>query len=528
MATYLKSFLNDPAPQSEALDERQVANSAGGYSYPVDDMERLRRFMILGSEGGSYYASERDLTRENVGSVKRLIQEDGRTAVDQIVRISSSRRAPKNGPALFAMAMAASHGNDETRRLALSFLPTVARTGSHLLEFMSYAHSMRGWGRGLRKALELWYTEKACSDVVYQVVKYRNRYDWTHRDVLRIAHPKAESEFHHALFKYVTSGVLDPNVDTKEDLAFAHAFEEAKTASIGELPQLIERHNLTWEMVPAEALSENRVWDTLGHQMPITALVRNLATLTRAESITPMKSEWAVEKLDKIGVSAKLHPVAVLAALLTYKAGESARGQNEWTPVPQIVDALDRAFVKAFDIVEPSNKGIYLAVDVSDSMNWSTVAGVPGLSPKVGAAAMAMAVARTEPNYYVAGFSHEMADLGITAADSLAAVCDRIDAMPMGGGTDCALPMLDALKRKMAVDCFVVLTDSETWYGSIHPAEALRLYRGVTGIPAKLVVVGMVSNEFSIADPEDGGMMDVMGFDTAVPQVIADFIRGEE
>ena len=38
---------------------------------------------------------------------------------------------------------------------------------------------------------------------------------------------------------------------------------------------------------------------------------------------------------------------------------------------------------------------------------------------------------------------------------------------------------------------------------------------------------GMVSNGFSIADPEDGGMMDVVGFDTSVPQVIADFIRGE-
>ena len=55
----------DPAPQSEPLDERQVANSVGGHSYPVDDMTRLQRFLILGSEGGSYYADERKLTLEN-------------------------------------------------------------------------------------------------------------------------------------------------------------------------------------------------------------------------------------------------------------------------------------------------------------------------------------------------------------------------------------------------------------------------------------------------------------------------------
>jgi 60 kDa SS-A/Ro ribonucleoprotein len=35
----------------------------------------------------------------------------------------------------------------------------------------------------------------------------------------------------------------------------------------------------------------------------------------------------------------------------------------------------------------------------------------------------------------------------------------------------------------------------------------------------------MVSNGFSIADPNDAGMLDVVGFDAAAPAVIADFIR---
>jgi 60 kDa SS-A/Ro ribonucleoprotein len=55
--------------------------------------------------------------------------------------------------------------------------------------------------------------------------------------------------------------------------------------------------------------------------------------------------------------------------------------------------------------------------------------------------------------------------------------------------------------------------------------QALRKYRAQTGIAAKLVVVGLVSDGFSIADPHDAGMLDVIGFDTAAPAVIADFIR---
>ncbi len=94
------------------------------------------------------------------------------------------------------------------------------------------------------------------------------------------------------------------------------------------------------------------------------------------------------------------------------------------------------------------------------------------------------------------------------------------------GGTDCALPMLYALDRGRAVDTFVIYTDSETWAGDIHPVEALRRYRRETGIAARLIVVGMVANGFTIADPNDPGMLDVVGFDTSTPEVIGGFARG--
>ena len=34
----------------------------------------------------------------------------------------------------------------------------------------------------------------------------------------------------------------------------------------------------------------------------------------------------------------------------------------------------------------------------------------------------------------------------------------------------------------------MVLTDNETWFGDIHPVEALRQYRAKMGIPARLLV----------------------------------------
>src|SRR5207302_5811442 len=111
-------------PQSAPL-RGQTPNSAGGFTWVVDDWARLRRFLILGSEGGSYYAGEWKLTRENAEAVERCLAADGARTVGEIAAISDAGRAPKNDPAVFALAMAAGAGDEATRKAALEALPRV-------------------------------------------------------------------------------------------------------------------------------------------------------------------------------------------------------------------------------------------------------------------------------------------------------------------------------------------------------------------------------------------------------------------
>ena len=115
-----------------------------------------------------------------------------------------------------------------------------------------------------------------------------------------------------------------------------------------------------------------------------------------------------------------------------------------------------------------------------------------------------------------------MTPVAISPRQRLDDVDDHLRTLRMGG-TDCSLPMLHAARARIPVDCFVIYTDNETWHGEIHPAQALRQYRDRMGIPARLVVCGMLANAFTIADPDDAGMLDVVGFDTATPNLISDF-----
>jgi 60 kDa SS-A/Ro ribonucleoprotein len=525
MKNYLTIFSRADAaatPPAQAIP-KTVPNSAGGYAFAIDDWARLDRFLILGSEGGSYYAGERVLTRENAAAVLRAIQADGTRAVARIVEISAGGRAPKNDPALFALALAASAEDLATRQAALAALPKVARTGTHLFQFAEFAQGTRGWGRALRRAVGAWYLAQPADRLAYQLVKYRQRGGWSHRDLLRLAHPETAEPARAALLGWVCRGTeaeaLPPLV--KAAVALNQTREAAAAAT------LIRAENLPREAVPTKLLNDPAVWEALLERMPLTALVRSLAKLTSVGVVKPFSDalplvQSALGDADRIA-AARLHPLAILLALRTYAQGQGDRGGLRWEPVQAVIDALNAAFYTAFEAVEPTGKRLLLALDVSGSMAAGRVAG-SSLTPREASAAMALLTAATEANTHIVGFTGGMVPLKLSPSMRLDDAVRAVSGLPFDR-TDCAQPMLYALARGLSVDAFVVYTDSETWAGSIHPVQALRQYRERTGISAKLVVLGMVSNGFSIADPDDAGMLDVVGFDSVTPAVIADFVR---
>jgi 60 kDa SS-A/Ro ribonucleoprotein len=530
--TLRQYFSTRQTAQNQSIPgSNQVANSAGGFAWAVNDWTRLERFLVLGSEGGTYYIQPRQLTVENAEAVLRCVQENGRLVVERVVTISESGRAPKNDPALFVLALCAGTGDEVTRRAALAALPRVARTGTHLFHFLEFVEGFRGWGRGLRRGVANWYTAMPAGRLAYQAVKYQQRDGWSHRDALRLAHPQAEDETRNTIFNWITQGwestPAEPGAD--EALRLIWAFEQARLAADEQaIIALINEFNLPWESIPTEWLASANVWRTLLPRLPMTALLRNLARMTANGAIKPMSAEarLVVERITDGDAlrRARVHPIGVLAALKQYEQGHGERGKLAWEPVTAVLDALDRAFYLAFHNVQPTGKRLVLALDVSGSMGWGNVANIPGLTPRVVAAAMALVTARVEPQFEIIAFSDKMVRVNISPRMRLDDLLKVTEGIPFGG-TDCALPMMWALQNGVAADAFVIYTDSETWAGQhMHPAQALQAYRQKMGIAARLVVVGMVSNGFSIADPDDGGMLDVIDFDTATPQVIADFI----
>lgn len=530
MADPLTTINTRATPQSRPADPRQVPNNAGGHTFVVDELTRLRRFLVLGTDGGTYYADAPELTRDSAGVVLDLAASRTTELVSEVVTVSRAGRAPRQNPALFALAAACSLGDDDGRRTALEALPLVARTGTHLFLFARYVEQFRGWGRGLRRAVANWYLDRPVDELAYQAVKYRQREGWSHRDLLRLAHPRTDDDRRTNLFRWI----LGRDDTPVEGLSVVDGFQRARSATTAEqVAALVTEFGLSWEMLPDEHVNAPVVWEALLERgMPQTALMRQLPRLTRLGLLSPLAARTAevaarLSDPDRLR-AARVHPVNVLVAQRTYAAGHSARGDSLWEPSRPIVDALDSAFYAAFGAVEPSGRRLMLALDVSGSMSFHPISGLP-ITPREASAALSLVTAATEPAYEIVGFTAgglgALGALSISPGQRLDDAVRVVSDLPFGG-TDCSLPMLTAIERGLEVDTFVCYTDNETWAGDIHPHQALRRYREHTGIDAKLVVVGMTATGFSIADPTDPGMLDVAGFDAAVPTLITDFARG--
>jgi 60 kDa SS-A/Ro ribonucleoprotein len=173
MSNALRNVNTKVTAQTERARADQVKNNAGGFVFAVSDRSRLERFLILGTDGGTYYVNEKSHTTDNVDFLRRLIKADESMVREVTVQISQEGRAYKNSPAIFVMALLFTEGQDKAA--ARAALPKVARTSTHLFEFAQYIENLGGWGRAKRGAVADWYESKTVDQLAYQMVKYRSR-----------------------------------------------------------------------------------------------------------------------------------------------------------------------------------------------------------------------------------------------------------------------------------------------------------------------------------------------------------------
>lgn len=520
-------------PQTQPIPGREtemIQGRSGGWAFDAGIWKMLRRCLLIGTAKSTYYAGKQELTDDFAAVVRQAIAENPHRVAEEIL-YASDGRAINNSAPIFALVLLSMGEAPEAKKAFGEIFPQVVRTGSHFYEWLSYTKALRGFGKVVREAGKNWLSREDVKGLAYQLLKYQQRYEFSHRDALRLFHVKPHTEDHQQLFGWVMKGWEElPAEIPSEALAQIWWYEWLKR-NPDKTHEAISQGHLTHEMASPVGKMDKQAWQLLFNEMPITAMLRNLGSLTelgvlRADEPANVDRVAAVLNDKQRLRKGRIHPIDVLKALKTYQSGgKLGRSQKTWNPVPRIVDILEKAVELSFDVVEPTGSVFMHAVDVSGSMSGGVVQSV-GLTCCEIATTMALVTAKAEKNYMLRGFATEFRDLGISSKDTFSSAVAKASNQNFGG-TDATVAYDWMIQNKFKADVICFWTDSESWAGYKHPSQALAHYRQKVNPNIKAVYVTLAPYRITLVDPTDPLSWDLAGFDPGTPRIIQMLATGE-
>jgi len=368
-------------PQSLPLDERQVQNRAGGWTYEVEPMQMFRRWLVLGPGAGrgAYYATEGELVLEADNLTMALITSgDGIKLVDELAAMRP--RVPKAGPSIFALALLASFGDVETKRYIAGKIKSILWTGTDMFTFFSYVNSMRGWGRAIERMANEWYDRNPLK-LAQTMTKYRNREGWRHRDVLLKGSVRPNCPEAGMVFRYIVSRdkgnaeqmaaslaeiMGSDSPAAKYLLAIENCWAAAGAGDMDAALSHVIDNELPREVLPTELLKYDRTWEALLPHMGGVATIRSLGKMGSMGLLSPghpIARKVCRRREDPAWIAGeKLHPAHLITAWSVYRQGHGDKGSLRWSVVPNIIGALETGFYLSFGNVEPIGGSLGIAV----------------------------------------------------------------------------------------------------------------------------------------------------------------------
>ncbi|MDI9636686.1 TROVE domain-containing protein [Kamptonema cortianum] len=510
--------IRTPSQSKEIRGLNQVRSESGGHVWAVDRWTLVERFLLLGTETGTIVPGQQKREKGSNANLEAAIAEDASRVLALIAEAGRSGRAVDEFPALFALAMTGAQGDDASRRAAYETMPQVARTAEHLFYFVSASDELRGWGRGLRKAVGNWYTEKSDDDLVYQLIKNQARFGWSHADVLRKAHVTPISSEQSVILKWAVGA------DYEGSNQFLNSVIQLRSmdSMIGAV-ELISQMDLPLHVIPRHMLTQPDVWNVLLPKMPLPAILENLGVLSALGLLSEKSAntELVCQRLtdaDRLRAS-RVRPASIWMSYREYALGVSIPDSRCWEPTASVLDALEAAYRLAR--VNGRQTGCRFVIS-------SGHAGSEAAGPRHSAIP-----SNEVKNLFASEFSLNGDEVFVMTS---AGRCQLLQyemgsGMVAGSGlmdieqsdVDPAWPIIWAARNRVNIDLFILCQEHGSNRVLWELTQALASYREATGYPAKAAVVDLSARR----DPDhvefDPGILQVVGFDDSVPHALREF-----
>lgn len=471
--------LKETIASAAAAAGADTRNAEGAPAWTMRDGDRLVQLAMTGTLGPAFYASAQEVTADAAQLLERA---EAAPLAEAIVRGRNEgfvRTFPllglaylsKKDPALFR----------ET-------FPKVVLTGGDLGDFLDLAHKLRGFGRSVKAAVRAWLEANATP---YYAQKYRRQL----ADAARIARFRGEDP----IWAWILASREGTKGVTAERVAAAEAAHPALAAR-RDFVRAVETGDgaraarlLMGESIDIDSLGNwsdrfpRGVWRAAARRMPSMRFLKSLGKLLREGALDEdvVREKISVARLK----AAKVFPFrlyAAWAALEDVPARGAAMPPNR--PVAEAFAAAGMADAApaedAFAEASPQFVRGHLAATLDDyaraydwgafnAGSWVVVPDVSGsMSSRIGnSGTLRYAdVAGMFAGFFATGLARVTVlpfdtEVQPYATGRKAGVFAHVRALAgmVGGGTYLEAPLEEMLRRNIAADNALFITDSEEW-----------------------------------------------------------------
>lgn len=412
--------------------------------YPAWDRplkEQYLQTLLTNTFGNSYYADAKTLIAEAVAVHDAMLKEDPEFAAKALV-YARERGYMRTQPIYGLARLAAVHREGFAR-----IFGRVIRTPNDLADFTSILKSLRKGegGRAVKRTAGKWLLKNLSE---YWVIKYgaeKSEGSYSLKDLLQVYHPDAKG-VRVPLFDYIMGRKMSVDMLPPSETALrqVHAFEMLKSARTDEEKvKWITEGGLPHEVATSFAGNSKKVWEAIVPNLPIFALLRNLATLERhgvvGTDILHPGLRYVIEK--KLLDSETIHR----SMILPFRFVEAIKHVQ----TPWLADAIRGALDLAMDNI-PYIPGITdVALDISGSMQQYIQT----------AAMFGICLARkSNLNGQVWVFNDKLGSVRVSKRDSILSQAEKIQAV---GATDHSVVLKHLIEQHRKVDNLIYITDEQ-------------------------------------------------------------------
>lgn len=487
-----------------ALAATHAINHAGAPAYALSPRAALAQLAVTGCLNATYYA---DAEAQLDEVLARCFEVDAAFVAKTALYARRYGRM-KDTPALLCAYLAAFDGPMLEKVFA-----RVIDNGKMLRNFVQIVRS----GRVVRKSLgslpkrlvQRWLVDASDAELIRAMVGANPSLG----DVIKMVHAKPKDAARAALLGYAIGREVDHAL-LPQALRDFERFKRDPRAPVPDVP---------FQSLTALELSDVH-WTAIALGASWTTLRMNLNTFARHGVFA---DRGVVRKLAaRLGDAREVRKARVFPYPLLAASRATAQLPAE------IGAALATALEHATANVPAVHGSVAVAVDVSGSMSSPVTGHRRGATTAVrcvdAAALFAAAVLAANPGATVLPFNDRVREWKWNTT-SVLATTEALAAL-LGGGTHVSAPLAELVRRQMAPDLTVIVSDNQSWIDTRGggATETLRQWEQIRrrNPRAKLVCVDLQPYANTQA-PDGVDVMNVGGFSDEVFGVIAAFARGE-